>query len=154
MLFASEEFGGQAGRGYLDRHRDELDRHVAAVESDSGCFAPDGFSVRATPEVLNRLQQLARPLEDIGAAKIVEGWAGVDIGPIVEQGVPGLAHRTHNERYFDYHHSSADTFDKIDPEHLRANVSAVAAILWQIANAEESLRDVGSAAPDQAASRD
>ena len=137
VLYASEEWGGHAGEAYLEAHRDELDRHVAALESDSGCFAPDGFSVRAGDHVLGRLARMATHLAPVGASRVRPGWAGVDIGPIVEAGVPGIGHRTENERYFDYHHSPADTFDKIDPADLAANVAAVAGLVWQIA--EEGL---------------
>lgn len=141
VLYASEEYGGHAGESYAEVHDDELDRHVAAIESDSGCFAPDGFSVRTgDPEVLGRLVQMAAPLAPIGASWIRPGWAGVDIGPIVERGVPGMAHRTANERYFDYHHSPADTLDKVDPDELAANVAAVAMLAHAIADADEPLR--------------
>jgi Zn-dependent M28 family amino/carboxypeptidase len=139
VLFASEEQGAWAGRAYLDKHRDELDQHVAALESDSGCFAPNGFSVKGSPEAVERIASLAAPLADLGAANVREGWAGVDIGPIVEAGVPGIGHRVHNERYFDFHHSPADTLDKVDPEHLAANVAAVAGLLWAIADEAEPL---------------
>ncbi len=84
---------------------------------------------------------MAASLEPLGAANVIEGWAGVDIGPIVEQGVPGIGHRTQNELYFDYHHSPADTFDKIDSDDLAANVTAVAVMLWLIADDPVSLRD-------------
>ena len=137
VLFASEEFGGYAGRAYLEEHRDELDLHFAALESDSGCFAPAGFSVKGSPETVARLAKLAAPLESLGASEVTAGGAGVDIGPIVEMGVPGIGHRTHNDRYFDYHHSAADTLDKVDPEHLAANVAAVSGLLWAIANEPE-----------------
>jgi carboxypeptidase Q len=139
VLFASEEFGGHSGRAYLERHRDELDRHVAALESDSGSFAPAGFSVKGSPEAVVRVAELAAGLENLGAAEVSAGGAGVDIGPIVEMGVPGIGHRVHNDRYFDYHHSPADTLDKVDPEHLAANVAAVSGLLWAIANEPESL---------------
>ncbi len=139
VLYASEEYGAHAGRAYLEEHRDELDLHVAALESDSGCFAPDGFSVRGSTEAVERVAALAAPLAALGASQVREGWAGVDIGPIVEMGVPGIGHRTHNEHYFDTHHSPADTLDKVDPEHLAANVAAVAGLLWGVANDAEAL---------------
>ncbi len=139
VLYASEEYGAHAGRAYLEEHREELDRHVAALESDSGCFAPAGFSVKGSPEALERVTALAAPLESLGASDVRAGWAGVDIGPIVEMGVPGIGHRTHNERYFDTHHSPADTLDKVDPEYLAANVAAVAGLLWGVANEVEPL---------------
>jgi len=140
VLFAAEEYGGHAGDAYLEAHRDELDRHVAALESDSGSFTPDGFSVKATPDVLERVARMARPLAVIGADNVREGWAGVDIGPVVEAGVPGIGHRVRGP-YFDVHHSPADTFDKVDPTHFRTNVAAVAALVWSLAEDPVSLRD-------------
>jgi len=139
VLFASEEQGGHAGKAYLEAHREELDRHVAALESDSGCFAPAGFSVRGVAGAVGRVAELASPLAGLGASAVTVGWAGVDIGPIVAEGVPGIGHRTHNDRYFDYHHSPADTLDKVAPEDLAANVAAVAGLLWGVANADEPL---------------
>ena len=139
VLFASEEYGAHAGKAYLEAHRDELTRHVAALESDSGCFAPAGFSVKGTATAIGRVAELAAPLAALGASEVRAGGAGVDIGPIVEEGVPGIGHRVHGDRYFDYHHSPADTLDKVDPEHLAANVAAVAGLLWGLANDEETL---------------
>ncbi len=139
VLFASEEYGAHAGKAYLEAHRGELTRHVAALESDSGCFAPAGFSVDGSAAAIGRVAELAAPLAALGASSVSAGGAGVDIGPIVEEGVPGIGHRVHGDRYFDYHHSPADTLDKVDPEHLAANVAAVAGLLWGLADDDEAL---------------
>jgi carboxypeptidase Q len=137
VLYVAEEQGGHGGRAYLQAHRDELDRHVAAMESDSGAFAPDGFSVRGEEQTINQIKSMAQALEGIGADHVRPGWAGVDIGPIVEAGVTGIGYRVKGEHYFDYHHSPADTFDKIVPEDLANNVAAAAAMMWALA--EEGL---------------
>jgi carboxypeptidase Q len=147
VLFESEEFGGFGGEAYAKAHADELARHVAALESDSGAFPPRGFSVRADSLVIAYLQELAAPLAEIGADQVETGWAGVDIGPSVEQGIPGIGHRTRSDDYFHYHHSPADTFDKIDPEALAQNVAAVAALIWAVAEDPVSLRDRAPACP-------
>jgi carboxypeptidase Q len=139
VLFASEELGGHAGKAYLETHRGELSRHVAALESDSGCFAPAGFSVKGTAGAIGRVAQLAAPLASLGASSVTAGGAGVDIGPIVDEGVPGIGHRVHDDGYFDYHHSPADTLDKVNPEELAANVAAVAGLLWGLADEDEAL---------------
>lgn len=143
VLFASEEQGAHAGKAYLEAHRDELARHVAALESDSGCFAPAGFSVDGSAAAIGRVAELAAPLAAVGASSISAGGAGADIGPIVEAGVPGIGHRVHGDRYFDYHHSPADTLDKVDPEHLAANVAAVAGLLRGLADDQEALPRTG-----------
>jgi carboxypeptidase Q len=140
VLFESEEFGGQGGEAYHEAHAGEIARHVAALESDSGAFAPDGFSVRGDSLAVLRVRELAAPLAHLGAAAVVSGGAGVDVGPIVRAGVPGIGHRTDSGgRYMDYHHSPADTFDKIDPAELARNVAVVAALAFALAEDPQPL---------------
>jgi carboxypeptidase Q len=134
VLYTSEEYGGQGGEQYRDRHREDLHRHVLALESDAGCFAPAGFSVRGSEEAIAFLDALAAPLAPVGADSVYAGWAGVDIRPLVEQGVPGVGHRVHGEDYFRYHHGPADVYEAIDPDHLAANVAAVAGFSYAVAD--------------------
>lgn len=140
VLYTSEEYGGQGGTAYLDAHRHELARHEAAFESDSGGYAPAGFSVQADSAVVLRLAGLAAPLASLGADKVEPGWSGVDIRPLCDLGVPGVGHRTHSEPYFDVHHSPADTFDKVDREDFRNCCAALAALVRAVADNPESLR--------------
>lgn len=137
-----EEMGGQGGRAYLEAHRPELDRHVLALESDSGAFAPRGFSVQADSLVVATLAGLAAPLARLapGDWQVVRGGSGVDVGPIVREGVPGVGHRVEPTPYFDIHHSAADTFDKIDRDDLARNVAAIAGLIYRVADQEASLR--------------
>ena len=141
--FTCEEMGGHGGRAYKEAHAAELDRHIAAIESDGGVAAPRGFSVRADSLVIVRLEELCRPMAFLapGQWRVHPGWAGVDIGPIVEAGVPGIGHRADGTHYMDVHHSRADTFDKVDPDELAGNVAAIAGLLFQVANSPASLRD-------------
>ncbi|MCP4571567.1 MAG: M20/M25/M40 family metallo-hydrolase [bacterium] len=140
VLFTGEELGGYGGRAYLEAHRGELDRYVAAMESDSGCFTPNGFSVRGDSLVVAHVASLAAPLAPLGAANVRPGWAGVDIGPMVEEGIPGIGHRVKGD-YFHYHHSPADTFDKVDPELMARNIAALAHLLDALAHEPVPLRD-------------
>jgi len=141
VFFTCEEFGGYGGEAYLEAHRDELERHVAALESDGGAFAPDGFSVQGDSAVVAAVARLAEPLAPLGAADVRAGGSGVDVGPICKEGVPGIGHQVDHEHYFDYHHSPADTFDKIDPVDLGRNVAAIAGLLRGLCDDPVSLRD-------------
>lgn len=145
MIFASEEFGGYGGDAYLETHRQELGRHVPAMEADSGCFPPNGFSVKAGDKVIQRMTAMTEPLGELLGDGIRPGWAGVDVGPIVDEGVPGIGIRTKSEDYCHYHHSPADTLDKVRSEDLAANVTASAALLWSIADDEVSLTSLEDA---------
>ena len=139
VLFADEEMTGGGGKAYLAAHRDELPHHVAALESDSGCFAPDGFSVRGDSLAVAAVARLAEPLVSIGADHVRAGWSGADVGPIVREGVPGIGHRVDGRRYFHYHHSDADLLDAVDPEDLRRNVAAIAALVYAVAETPNPL---------------
>lgn len=139
--YTSEEMGGSGGQAYLDAHRHELDQHVMALESDSGSFAPRGFSVDADSLIIADLARLAAPLARIAPEhwRVWPGWSGVDIGYIVREGVTGVGHRVDGTHYFDVHHSRADTFEKIDPTDLARNVAAIAGLTFLVAETPAEL---------------
>ena len=116
----------------------ELPRTVLAVESDSGGFAPRGFSVQAKPDVTDRVRarviQIASLLGAISATRVTVGHGGADIGPMVPAGVPTLGLDTDGRTYFDIHHTDADTLDKVDPQALADDVAAVAALAYVVAD--------------------
>ncbi len=145
VLFADEENAQTGGKAYATAHADEIACHVAALECDSGGFAPLGFSVQGDSATVAQVSALARPLVAIGAAEVTPGGSGVDVSFIVEQGVPGIGHRVDGASYFEYHHSPADTFDKIDARDLAKNVAAVAALAWALAEDPEPLHRVARA---------
>ena len=119
---------------------------MLALESDSGAFAPRGFSVQADSLVVAEVARLAAPLARLapGEWTVSKGGSGVDVGPIVREGVPGVGHRVEHSHYFDYHHSLVDTFDKIDAEHLAQNVAAIAGLIYTVADSPASLRNAGT----------
>ncbi|MCP4293801.1 MAG: M28 family peptidase [bacterium] len=142
--FTCEEMGGHGGRAYLDAHRFELDQHILALESDAGSYPPLGFSVEADSTVVAYIDELAAPLAQVvtGSWKVRAGGSGVDVGPIVRSGVPGVGHWVDNPHYFDVHHSLADTFEKIDPDVLSRNVAVIAGLIYSVANDPVSLRSL------------
>jgi hypothetical protein len=48
--------------------------------------------------------------------------------------VPSLGLEVDGSRYFDYHHTDADTLDKVDPDSLARDVAAVAVTAFVIAD--------------------
>ncbi len=139
VLYTSEEYGGQGGDAYVARHAGAIERHVLALESDAGCFAPAGFSVRADSTTIAFLDRLAAPLAPVGADSVYAGWAGVDIRPLVDRGVPGVGHRVHGADYFRYHHGPADVYEAIRPQDLAANVAAVAGFVYAVADSPDPI---------------
>ena len=135
--WTNEENGGRGGQAYRDAHRDELPKHVAAIESDGGVFRPVGFGFTGPDSARAVVRQIARLLARVGADSIGPSGGGADIGPIMQLGVPGMGHQVDGTRYFWYHHSEADNVDKLDPRDVAMNVAAVAVMAWVLA--EEGL---------------
>jgi carboxypeptidase Q len=137
--WVNEENGLRGGTAYRDAHLAELPRHVAAIEADAGVFRPLGFGFSGSDAAFALVQQVGRLLEPIGAGAITRGGGGADIGPIMQQGVPGLGLNVAGERYFWYHHSDADTIDKVDPRELGQCVAALAVMAYVLAELPEGL---------------
>jgi carboxypeptidase Q len=138
VLFTNEENGLRGGRAYAKDHEAELPNTVLALEADSGGFAPRGFQFQARPEIQDRVQvqlaEIASLLAPIGATRVTLGHGGADIGPMVPSGVPAVGLDTDGRSYFDYHHTEADTLDKVDPAVLADGVAAVAALAYVVAD--------------------
>jgi carboxypeptidase Q len=155
VLWTNEENGLKGAQAYRDSvvAAGELSNHVAAIEADSGGEPPAGFGLglpawRDKPEepavkqrALDLLRQIAPLLEGIQAGDIRDGGGGADIGPLMRDGMPGLGLRTSGERYFHWHHSHADTLDKVNPEDLQKQVAALAVMAYILADMPERLVD-------------
>ena len=113
-----------------------LAKHVLAIESDSGVYRPEGFGLAATAPLQPRsnLQEIAKLLSGIGADRIAATGGGADIGPIMREGVVGASLDVDGSRYFDIHHTHADTLDKIDPQELALCVATMAVMAYTVAD--------------------
>jgi carboxypeptidase Q len=139
VMWTNEENGLRGGRAYRDLNRDELSNHVLAMESDAGVFKPYGFGFSGSDAAYEMIQEIGTLLNRIGAGEITRGGGGADIGPIMREGVPGMGLRVEGERYFWYHHTDADTIDKLDPREMAECVAALAVMAYVVADMPERL---------------
>ncbi len=137
--WTNEENGLRGGTAYRDAHAVELDRHVLAIESDGGAFRPRGFSFSGSDSALAVVRQIGRLLAAIGADSVGRGGGGADIGPISQRGVPAMSPMVDGQRYFWFHHSPADTADKLDPRDMGQLVAAMAVMAYVVADLPEPL---------------
>jgi hypothetical protein len=133
-FWVNEENGGRGADAYRAFVGDQIKGHVAAIEMDGGAEAPLGFGAGADQNSLEMLKQIGTLLERVGAGQITGGGGGSDIMPLVRDGVPGLSERTVGTHYFDWHHSEADTLDKVSPEDFRKNMAALAVMGYVLAD--------------------
>lgn len=137
VFWTNEENGGAGGKAYRDWAAAKGDKHFAAIEMDGGAEKPVGFGVSAgsnTQAFLAKIEDVGKLLDRIEAGQIQAGGGGADIGPLMKEGVPGLGLRTVGTHYFDWHHTRADTVDKIKPEEFRLNIAAMAVMAYVLAD--------------------
>ncbi|TDJ67722.1 MAG: M20/M25/M40 family metallo-hydrolase [Planctomycetota bacterium] len=139
VLFMNEENGLAGGRAYRAAHAAEMANHVMALESDRGAYSPRGFTTDAGPAGLAVLRELAAALAPIGADRVMEGSGGADISPMAQDGVPLVGLYPDPQRYFDLHHSRADTLAMVNRRELHLGAAALAALLYLVADSEEPL---------------
>ena len=54
-------------------------------------------------------------------------------------GVPALSPRTTEAHYFDWHHTEADTLDKVDPVEFRKNAAMLSVVTYVLADMDGRL---------------
>jgi len=140
VLWMNEENGLMGARTYAIDHRNEMANHFAAIEADIGSGRPMGFYASGKPEILTLLQPLATILQSQGAGvtRLVDE-TGADISVLRNVGVPTFAPIQDTRTYFNYHHTAADTLDKVNPRDLQENCAVVAALTYTLANMPQSL---------------
>lgn len=141
IAWMNEENGGMGGRTYAQDYKADVTNHIAAIESDLGASHPLGFHVHAVPAALTKLRAASAILQSIGAGlmDVVNGSPEADISPLDALGVPTFGLWQDSRTYFDYHHTTADTLDKVVPRELAENAAVMAVLAYAIANLPEPL---------------
>jgi carboxypeptidase Q len=141
IAWMNEENGLAGGKTYAKEHEKEIANHFAAMETDGGAGHPLGINFGPKPEAKVLLYPVARILQDSGAGilNFNEHAGGADIGPLTKKGVPGFSPIQDNRTYFQYHHTAADTLDKIVPHELAENAAVVTVTAYALANMEKPL---------------
>jgi hypothetical protein len=141
VAWMNEENGNHGGLTYALDHKDEAQNHVLVIESDTGTGHALGYKGHMKPEALALLAPAAAALAPIGANLVThsEEPLETDITPMQLLGVPGIGLHNDNSRYFHYHHTAADTLDKVDPRELQENAAVMAVLAWTAANMRDAL---------------
>ena len=145
VLWTNEENGVAGGKAYRAALGDDVKKHVAALEMDGGCERPVGFGFSlegvksdGTDEryerAFRRLGEISALLEALDGDGLKRDGGGADIEPLTSEGVPGLSLSTVGEHYFDWHHTHADTLDKVDPQDFRKAVALLGVMGFVLAD--------------------
>lgn len=133
VLFMNEENGGRGAAAYADAAKNSKEKHIAAIESDAGGFAPRGFNCSFDPTQIKKLDAWLPFLSLAEAEKLTpNGGGGADIGPLKPLGTVLFGLEPESQRYFDYHHSHNDTIEKVNPRELQLGAISMAILAWLI----------------------
>jgi Zn-dependent M28 family amino/carboxypeptidase len=138
IAWMSEEEGSQGAATYIAEHGGDVANHIGAIESDLGAGHPDGVVYAGKPELGRWLQPVAQALEPIGGQTFRSSpETGEDINVLTEKGVPSFAPSQDGRFYFNYHHTPADTFDKVNPRELSENAAVMTVLAYALADSAE-----------------
>ena len=139
VLWTNEENGIRGAMSYAKRHEAALSKHTLAIESDSGVFQPSGFGFLGSGRGMEIIRGVGRLLDPIGSGNIAKGCRGADVLKLVRGGVPVMHLEVDREKYFWFHHTDADTIDKLNPAEFNRCVAAMAVMAYVIADLPETL---------------
>jgi hypothetical protein len=133
VLFMNEENGLRGGTAYGGEAQRKGEKHLAAIESDRGGFAPRGFTVDGeSASFLEKMKamQAWSPVLEPYYLTIKKGGGGADISPLKKQGVLLIGYEPDSQRYFDYHHTAADVFEAVNKRELELGTAAMASLVY------------------------
>jgi hypothetical protein len=137
VLFMGEEKGMVGSVAYVRRHRDELDRTIAALIMDIGAGRPQGWFSMGRTDLDAEIQELMKPLDAFGPFVIEHAaFAATDNAPFMAEGIPNLIMLQDESAYLPVHHSVADTADKVEPRDFAAAVATLAVAAYTLADRE------------------
>ena len=140
IAWMNEENGEAGSKQYAKNHEKEFSNHFAAMETDGGAGHPIGINIKGNSEVKKMFAPVAALLQESGAGSLnLVEHCGADIEPLEKAGVPAFSPIQDNRFYFNYHHTAADTLDKIVPKELAENSAVVAVLAYALANMERGL---------------
>jgi carboxypeptidase Q len=134
VLWTNEENGVNGAKTYRQTHAAAMPNHVLALESDSGVFKPTGFGFAGSERAMPYLREIGQLLAPIGATELAWGCRGTDVLQLLPDGVPAMHLEVDRSRYFWYHHTAADTIDKLDLKEFQQCTAALAVMTYVVAD--------------------
>lgn len=140
IAWMNEENGGRGSEAYAAEQAANTANHFAAIESDLGASHPLGFNFAGKPAAIPFFAAISNILRSQGSGlSQVQAGVGSDVGRLTQRGVPSFSPWFDQRTYFKYHHTAADTLDKVIPKELAEVGSVVAVLAYGLANLEQPL---------------
>ena len=130
VLYMNEENGQRGAKKYFDISKKNNLNHIFAIESDAGGFSPRGFSFTTNDKNFEQIESWKKLFEPYLIHSFERGGSGADISILKTNKNVLAGLRPDSQRYFDYHHASNDTFDKINKRELELGTFAITSLIY------------------------
>jgi hypothetical protein len=130
VLFMNEENGLRGGNKYAEVAKNKNEKHVFALESDSGGFTPRGFSFDCSDANFKQVESWKPLFEPYLIHSFTKGGSGADIGPLKNSEIVLAGLRPDSQRYFDHHHAENDTFEHVNKRELELGAATMTALMY------------------------
>ena len=132
VFFMNEENGGRGGKTYAEECKKANEKLIAALETDAGGFTPRGFGFSGDSVKVAKLRGYKKLFEPYNLYSWDGSGGGADIGHLVDQCPVMIGLSPDSQRYFELHHTAADTFDKVNQRELELGAASIAALVYLI----------------------
>lgn len=132
VLYANSENGGQGREMYASYVKKKDEKHIFALGTDSGGYSPRGFSLDMPPQRRRQIFEWKNYFLPYGIYDFDQTYAIQDIAPLKKLDIPLAELVVDTQRYFDYHHSVEDTFDKVNKRELLLGATAMTQLIFMI----------------------
>jgi len=132
VCFANEENGVKGGIQYGKTVKEKNEKHLFAIETDAGGFAPRGIALDMDDTKRNQIKSWSNLFLPYGVYNFEERFSGTDLYPLHDMGIPAAELMPDSQRYFDIHHTEEDTFEKVNRRELLLGATALTQIIYMI----------------------
>ncbi|MBL3549954.1 MULTISPECIES: M20/M25/M40 family metallo-hydrolase [Chryseobacterium] len=132
VCFANEENGVKGGVQYGKAVKENNEKHLFAIESDAGGFAPRGIALDMDDTKRNQIKGWSKLFLPYGVYNFNERFSGTDLYPLHDMGIPAAELMPDSQRYFDIHHTEEDTFEKVNRRELLLGAAAMTQMIYMI----------------------
>jgi len=126
----SHDDGLRGAKKYAEEAKRKGEKHIFALESDSGGFTPRGFSFDCSDANFNQVLSWKSLFKPYLIHYFEKGGSGADVGPLKGDNTVLAGLRPDSQRYFDHHHAANDTFDAVNKRELELGAATMTALVY------------------------
>ena len=130
VLFMNEENGSRGAKAYAKAVSKKKEKHLLALESDSGAFTPRGFIFDTSDNYFNKILKWKPYFDPYYIHLFSRGGSGADVSLLKQDAMVLSGLKPDSQRYFIHHHSDMDTFDTINKRELELGAATMATLIY------------------------